>query len=136
MDWYRKYRDELYHYGVKGMKWGVRRTKEELRYNKGSIQSIINRRASGIKTKNGLKITAMSDHIGDQASSRKVEAKHIVDALENPIYIRDVRYDKQGRPSQRFVGTNATVNVNPETGIITTTWKTGTRERTKYSKKG
>lgn len=32
--WYYTYSNELYHHGIKGMKWGVRRTPEQLGYNK------------------------------------------------------------------------------------------------------
>lgn len=32
------YPNELFHYGVKGMKWGVRRTREQLGYKKGVVK--------------------------------------------------------------------------------------------------
>lgn len=115
-----RYQAELYHYGVKGMKWGVRRSKEELKYNKSSVIASVNRSISTITTKNGVKLSALSDHAGDQARDRKVGAKAIVDAVKNPLYIRPTVTDKQGRPSQRFVGKSVTVNVNPTTGVICT----------------
>ena len=36
--------NELYHYGVKGMKWGIRRSKKKLGYKSTSISSAIARR--------------------------------------------------------------------------------------------
>ena len=120
------------HYGVKGMKWGVRRTPEQLKYNKNSVTASVNRSLIKVATKNGILVRSISDHAANQASERKVSAKEIVDALKNSLYIRDVRTDKSGRKSQRFVGYSATVNVNPDTGIISTVWRTGTRERNKY----
>jgi hypothetical protein len=39
----------------------------------------------------------------------------------------DVKYDSQGRPSIKYIGTNATVTVNPETGKIITVHGTHTK---------
>jgi hypothetical protein len=36
--WSYRYSGELYHYGVKGMKWGVRRTKEQLGHKKSRVE--------------------------------------------------------------------------------------------------
>lgn len=40
------YNNELYHYGVKGMKWGVRRSKKELGYKSTGIRSTLARRSN------------------------------------------------------------------------------------------
>lgn len=130
------YYDELRHYGIKGMRWGVRRTKKELLYDKGSIQSIINKNASSIIASNGLLIRSISIHAVEQAHNRNVSAKSIIDSLKNPLQIREPRIDQLGRKSQRFIGYSATVNVNPDTGVISTVWPTGTATRTRLSKKG
>ena len=60
----------------------------------------------------------------------------IKDAVINPIHIGDVITDKEGRRSQRFIGNVATVNVNPDTGVVATVWRTGTATRKKYTKAG
>ena len=116
------------------MKWGVRRTREQLRHDKGSIMSVVNRNASKIATRNGILVTSIADHAGDQAHERKITSKEIVDALQKPLYIKGVKVDDEGRKSQQFIGSKATVCVNPDTGVISTIWPTGTRLRKKYAK--
>ena len=37
----------------------------------------------------------------------------ILDALKNPLKIKDIKIDEIGRQSQRFIGENADVVVNP-----------------------
>lgn len=83
---------------------------------------------------NGLKIKTVSSHTLDRANERGVTNDAIIDALENPLFIRDVIVDNLGRKSQRFIGDAATVNVNPDTGKIVTVWKTGEKTRKKYKK--
>lgn len=124
----------LFHHGIKGQKWGVRRSPEELRYDKHSIESFVNNRAIQVTTANGKKITSMSSHAGDQAQSRKVSAREIVDALKSPLYIKPTKNDSDGRPSQQFIGKSSTVSINPNSGIITSVWRTGTKTRERYQK--
>lgn len=127
--------NNLVHYGVKGMKRGVRRTKEELMYNKSSVISSVNRKELKVQTSNGLITCRMSDHTGDRADLRKISTKDILDAIEKTLHTNDVTYDTQKRPSQRYIGRYAVVNLNPIDGTICTVWKTGQRTVKKYLRK-
>jgi hypothetical protein len=121
------------------MKWGVRRSKEELRYDRYSIMATLNRNLKNVNTPNGVKVNKISIHSLDQIearSDRKVSSKDVLNALSKPLYIGDVKIDKSGLPSIRYIGSKATVNVNPDNGVIATVWKTGHRAIRKYSKKG
>ena len=130
---------ELYHYGIKGMKWGVRRSKDQLAYNRYSISSVLNKNLRNVKTPNGVTVKQISEHALDQIESRddrKVTSRNIINALSSPMHVTKERIDKHGRASVRYIGKSATVNVNPKNGVIVTVWKTGDTQRRKYSKKG
>jgi hypothetical protein len=121
------------------MKWGVRRTREELRYNPESVKASLNRLLPKVVTKDGVLLDTVSKHAFErieQGNDRKVSAKEVVDALKNPLYIDKIRIDSEGQKSKRYIGKAATVNVNPDTGLVITLWRTGERKLKKYSKKG
>lgn len=87
-----------------------------------------------LTTSNGIKVTKFSDHMYGRATERKVTVEDIREALMHPLRVGDIKIDDLGRPSQRFIGEKATVNVNPETGIVATIWKTGKSTIKKYKK--
>lgn len=136
--WKYNYTNELYHYGVKGMKWGVRRTKEQLEHDRYSIEARLNKKLPNIQTPNGVKVQHISEHALNRTEdlTRRVTVNETINALTKPLYIRNTVIDNKGRPSQRYIGYYATVNVNPDTGCVTTVWKTGDRVRRKLMKKG
>ena len=71
--------------------------------------------------------TKLSEHAKVRIKEREVSLKNIKDALDNPLNIKDIKYDSNGNPSVTYVGTKATVVVNPETGRIITVWRTSSR---------
>lgn len=92
----------------------------------------INEKIIGLKTSNGIGIESVSKHAIEQKIMRKVFIEDVIDALNNPLKIGKVKIDDQGRKSQRFVGSKVTVNVNPDSGVIATLWRTGTSTRRKF----
>lgn len=58
--------DELYHYGVKGMRWGIRKSPEEMLADlKKSFEDIKNKTSNAISSKiMGLKMKSLSKQIG------------------------------------------------------------------------
>lgn len=88
----------------------------------------------GVQTKDGLSIKSVSKHLIDRMIGRDVLRESIKEAITNPLYIETDRVDDNGT-SRRYIGKEAIVNINPDTGNIITTWKTGSRMRKKYENK-
>ena len=83
----------------------------------------------GIKTSNDIRITGQSKHflervIGtmeDQKTKRPrsgVTIEEIIDALRNPLDLKNPQADRNGRISQKYIGKKATVSINPENGML------------------
>lgn len=109
--------------------------KEGAENYKNSLVSDLSGDIINTETKNGLIINGVSSHTLDRVKERNVTSSDIIQSLKEPLHIGDIITDNLGRTSQRFIGEMATVNVNPDTGNITTVWKTGRATRKKYTKK-
>lgn len=66
--------------------------------------------------------------IGNGSNRAGVSPIGILDALRNPLKIGDVKIDKLGRPSQRFIGETGEVVVNPQTLKIISLNPTSTKK--------
>jgi hypothetical protein len=82
-----------------------------------------------------VKITAdvsASRHALERSIERGIPRKDLIDAIEHPLHRTEVTRDSAGRPSYKLIGRRATIAVNPETGLIVSTWKTKSRLRRKH----
>lgn len=88
-----------------------------------NISNEIDSKLIGITTSNGIQITGKSKHfiartIGSVEQRRSgVSVEHSLDALLHPDEIRAVKVLKNGK-SQKFVGKNCFVTINPDTGNL------------------
>jgi hypothetical protein len=103
-------------------------------YNSKIVDKSAGNDIINVETSNGITITGISRHSGERAAQRKVTDTEIRETLTSPLHISDIKIDDRNRKSQRFIGENATVNINPDDGIITTVWRTGKRTVKKYRK--
>ena len=83
-----------------------------------ATETEFNTLVQGITAADGLKITKVSIHAVDQAIARQVSAKAAKQALTEPLEIGKIKVDAKGRRSKRYVGEQATVAVNPDTGVV------------------
>ena len=66
---------------------------------------------------------------------RSVKTSDIVDALKNPLKIKDAKIDTKGRLSQKYIGKNATVAINPKTKNIVSVNPTASKLSKRLSSK-
>ena len=94
---------------------------------------ILERRLVGLRA-NNVTIRSVSEHVKQRMEERSVLVDSIQDAIENPLKINPVKYDKERRPSFTVVGRKATLAVNPDTGAIVTCYPTHSKTREKLLK--
>ena len=92
--WEYTHYDELMHYGVKGMKWGVRRTPEQLGYKRSKEADALN--------KEWGKLAKVKSEMLDRRKEYYVEG-----GSGNPIVVDDTKYkakyEKQRQKVQALV---------------------------------
>jgi RHS repeat-associated protein len=74
-------------------------------------------------------------HSLNQKINRKVKTSDELDAIRNPLDKRPVKYDSQGRPSQRNVGEKAEVVINPETNKIVSVNPTSSKKSARLKRR-
>lgn len=84
------------------------------------------------KGKSGIMEIGKTEHASSRMAERSVSDSDVEEARNNPIHMKSIVTDEQGRKSQVYIGKNATICVNPDTGQLITAWKTGTKIRKKY----
>lgn len=92
------------------------------------------RKIVGLKA-NGVTVSGVSDHVYDRMAERSVTMEDILDSIEKPLKIGEVKVDEKGRPSFAVVGEKATLYVNPDTGVVTTTHPTHSKTAKKLKGK-
>lgn len=94
--------NQLYHYGIKGMKWGVRRTPEQLgHYSDGKKRKIAKKDAKRyVKAKMGYGEGAGTRRKLLKAElSEKMKDSTYKSAFDN--YVENANYEKAGRAAKR-----------------------------------
>ena len=73
-----------------------------------------------------------SKHLKQRLEERGITRVLIAEALLKPMEKSEIKYDRKGRPSIAYYGTNVTVYINPKSGKITSVHKTRRNIRNKY----
>jgi hypothetical protein len=108
----------------------VRQYQREKAYGIGAQPRGLKRPTPAPSKKLPAGLTA-SQHTIDRSIERGVSLSHIEDAIKKPLHTLPIKI-KNGKPSYQMIGEYATIAINPDTGVITTTWLTGKRTRKKY----
>ena len=93
---------------------------------------------SGIIKGKGIALQLFAEktqHAEERSAERQVSDSAIDAALATPLHVGDVIVDEFGRKSVKYIGADVTVILNPDTGVVITSWRTGTKIRKKYEKR-
>jgi len=94
--------------------------------NIGKIEGNISNIAKNVP--NAAQEINFANHALQRAVERGVSRESILDALASPLRVEEVKLDKLGRPSQRFIGQKAEVVINPETQQVVSVNPTSTKK--------
>ena len=94
--------------------------------NIGKIEGNISNIAKNVP--NAAEDISFANHALQRAVERGVTRESILDALASPLKVEEVKLDKLGRPSQRFIGQKAEVVINPETQQVVSVNPTSTKK--------
>jgi RHS repeat-associated protein len=101
----------------------------------GSRQAFLQSQTKFIPARKGLKevagITGFTEHAVNRAIERSVAPRSILDTLKNPLKKCEIKIDHLNRPSQRLIGKEAEVVINPSTKEVISVNPTSSRKATK-----
>ena len=86
-------------------------------------------------TSTEIRIMEFTSHGVNRAIERSVAPIDILSAVKKPLKVSDIKIDSEGRSSQRFIGKNAEVVINPTTGRIISVNPTSTKKARRLCKK-
>lgn len=89
-DWIKRYHSELYHYGIKGMRWGVRRTREQLDKTIGRATMNLQLFAKRARTLKTVKLDV-------------IEYAHVMSELRTHITDEEKKHSIISRPIGNFI---------------------------------
>lgn len=83
----------------------------------------------GVKTSEGTEISGQSKHFMERVVGTMKDPKTgrprsgvtvdgIKDALENPLKVLPIRTASDGGKSQKYIGRDGTVAINPDSGVL------------------
>jgi hypothetical protein len=87
-----------------------------------------------VKTASGAVVKKVKGHFFDRLEERGFVVEDIINALQEPLHITDVKYNKHNQPSVQFIGEKVTAAFNPDTDTVVTGWKTGRARIKKYKR--
>jgi hypothetical protein len=91
-------------------------------------------RIVGIVTSDGEMVLEVHEHLFERKHERALDIGDVIDALQKPLNITQIKTNLHGEQSKQYIGRNATVVFNPVSKKAVTCWPTSAQRRNRYSK--